>query len=469
MSKVVFIVFMMTVLTGAGEARLYAADINIGGEFRSRAFYTQNLSDAHGHRDNSVCPGGDLSSGTIDDTNCDDQEAFADIRVRMKVTASQGMATGVVLVDFFNDHRGQDAATLNTGATGSGTGDHVLGGSGFGRSLDTVSLREAYLRVSWPAMHFIAGRYGFKLGNGLILDDTADAVTIAIPATWATFTFSQLLLDTNSRGSGNTTLYLSNLSMAPYTKFKTGLFGFFLNDRGPNLVMNPCVPGSTVGCPITVFGDDQMVLTGLGWTMDFKGKTFHWATELDYLKGTIRTKNPAPRNPSGDDISLRGINALAQLGWTGRAMDAELTGIYGSGQDPEDYPGTGDRININAISPNFVLGNILVNNETTSDRDGGDIGGLSAGKMAIGWRPDPMVRLEAVGIVAWLSEKPLTGESRYLGWEVDGNLSWEIERDLRLEAGLGFLFTGGGWKNLLNDPGAGGTIVKGSTKLVYSF
>ncbi len=257
--------------------------------------------------------------------------------------------------------------------------------------------------------------------------------------------------------------------MAPYTKFQTELFGFFLNDRGPNLVLNPCVPGSTVGCPITDFGDDQMVLSGLGWTMDFKGKAFHWATELDFLKGTIRTESPALRNPSGDTIKMRGVNALVQLGWNGRVLDAELTGIYGSGQDPEELPGSGDQININAISPNFVFGNILINNETTSDRDGGSVSGISAGKLAIGWRTDPTVRVEAVGIVAQLSEKPLTGESRYLGWEVDGNLSWDIERDLRLEAGLGLLFTGGGWKNLYNDSGAGSTIVKAATRLVFSF
>ncbi|HSG06019.1 MAG TPA: hypothetical protein VLB09_06445, partial [Nitrospiria bacterium] len=243
--------FILAVFAVSGVERIYAAEINIGGEIRSRAFYTQNLSDAHGHGDDDVCPGGDLTFGTPDDTGCDDQEGFADIRFRLKVTAAQGIASGAVLVDFFNDSPGRDAATLNTVSSGSGTGDHVLGSSGFGRSLDTVSLREGYLRVSWPVVHLVVGRYGFTLGNGLILDDSADAVSIAFPAKWATFTFSQILLDTDSRGSGNTTMYLTNINMAPYTKFKTGLFGFFLNDRGPNLVMTPCVPGSTVGCPIT--------------------------------------------------------------------------------------------------------------------------------------------------------------------------------------------------------------------------
>ncbi len=439
-----------------------AAEMKFGGEFRTRGFYTNNLTD--------------LNSGK------DDQEAFNDARFRLKVSATEGLATGVVLIDFFSGSQGQDVAALNSTSTGDRTGDRVLGSEGFGRSLDVIRLKEGYLRVSWPLLHLVVGRQGVTLGQGLILDDTADAVSVAIPMGWASLTFVDLLIDTPPGGSGNTSAYLANLNLSPSADFGSSLFALLLKDRGPNLFYTPsfsipanllpvppCVAVTAHGCNLSDFGDDQAVLAVLGWAMDHHGPSFRWATELNYLKGSIRTDQAVAMNPSARGIDLRGGNALGQFGWTGQRTDIQLTGIYSTGQKPNDLPPTGHKLNINAISPNFVLGNILVNNETVSDRDGGNIGGLTAAKLAIGWRPGGMIRAELAGIRAQMTERPAAGESRDLGWELDANASWQMDPHLLLTGGFGILFPGDAWMTLKADPAATDHMIKASTKLIYTF
>lgn len=442
-------------MSGAMGSEGRAAEVNYGGEFRARSFYTNNLTDLH--------------SGP------NDQEAFTDGRFRLKISATEGLATGVVLVDFFNGSGGRDVAVLNSASTGDGTGDRSLGSAGFGRSLDTVRLKEGYLRVSWPWAHLVVGRQGVTLGHGLILDDTADAFTIAIPMGWSTLTVMNLLLDSPARGSGNTSVYLADLNVSPTTGFASSLFALVIKDRGPNLFFGqspffmPCGIGSTSPCPVSGFGDDQAVLTVVGWSMDGTGSSFQWATELNALKGRIRTHDITLYNPSSRGIDLKGGNALAKIGWTGRRADIQLTGIYATGQKPENLPPTGHKLNINAVSPNFVLGDILVNNETVSDRDGGDIGGLTAGKLAVGWRPNGVIRGELAGIRARMSQPPVPDAPRNLGWEFDANVFWQLDPRLRLTGGLGILFPGDAWPVLLGDPGAKDHVVKLSTKLSYTF
>jgi hypothetical protein len=429
--------------------------MKFGGEFRARGFYTNNLSD--------------LNSGK------DDQEAFNDARFRLKVSATEGLATGVVLVDFFNGSSGVDVAALNSASTGGGTGDRMLGSAGFGGSLDAVRLREGYLRVSWPLLHLVVGRQGVTLGHGLILDDTADAVSVAIPMGWSTLTVVDLLIDTDARGSNNSSAYLANLNLSPSADFGSSLFALLLKDRGPNLFFGrtpffaPCGIGSIAACPLAGFGDDQAVLAVLGWAMDHHGPSFRWATELNYLKGSIRTDQAVAMNPSARDIDLRGGNALGQFGWTGRRLDVLLTGLYATGQKPDDLPPAGHKLNINAISPNFVLGNILVNNESVSDRDGGNIGGLTAAKLAIGWRSGGMIRGELAGIGARLSEEPTVGAPLNLGWELDANASWQLDPRLVLTGGFGILFPGDAWVTLMGDTEAVDHMIKASTKLIYTF
>jgi len=445
-------------MTVAAPLTARAAEVAFGGEFRARGFYTNNLTDLNSSKD--------------------DQEAFNDARFRLKVSATEGLATGVVLVDFFNGANGQDVATINSTPTGDGTGDRTLGSDGFGRSLDSVRLKEGYLRVSWPALHLVAGRQGVTLGHGLILDDSADAFSIAIPMGFVTLTVMDLLIDTpSSRGSGNSSAYLADLNLAPSSEFGTSLFATVVKDRGPNLLFgpsaffNPCGIGSTSLCPLAGFGDDQATIAVLGWAMDHKGQAVRWATELNYLKGTIRTNQPLdPNNLSGQRIDLRGANALGQFGWTGGRIDVQLTGVYSTGQKTDGLPQNGGhKLNINAISPNFVLGNILVNNESVSDRDGGNIGGLTAAKLAVGWRFGGMIRAELAGIRAQMTERPAAGASRDLGWELDANAAWPLDPHLLLTGGAGILFPGEAWMALKGDPAATDHMIKASTKLVYTF
>jgi len=456
MRLIYYILLGIWLLGAAAPFTARAAEMKFGGEFRARGFYTDNLSD--------------LNSGVKD------REVFNDGRFRLKFSATEGLATGVVLVDFFNGANGQDVATINSAPAARGTGDRTLGSDGFGGSLDSVRLKEGYLRVSWPMFHLVVGRQAVRLGHGLILDDTADAFTIAIPMGWASLTVMDLLIDTASRGSGNSSAYLADLNLAPTSDFGSSLFAILLKDRGPNLYFgptpffNPCGIGSTAACPISDFGNDQAVLAVLGWAMDQKGPIFRWATELNYLKGSIRTNDATSMNSLSRGLKLQGINALGRVGGTVRRIDLLLTGLYSTGQRAENLPlNGGKKLNINAISPDFVLGNILVNNETVSDRDGGNIGGLSAAKLTIGWIPGGGVRGEVTGIRAWMTERPAPGASRDLGWELDANAFWPLDPTLLLTGGFGILFPGDAWIILNGDPGATDHVLKFSTKLTYTF
>ena len=477
MKAVFYFLIFLTLFMAAAPLRARAADINFNGEFRTRYFYDNNLTDAHSGHGNG-CRGPDGVPGTGDDY-CNDQESFADARFRLKVMATQDIMTGVLLVDFFSTQPSQDAATLNAPSAGNTNGNRILGSDGFGQSLNSVALREGYLRISWPAAHLVIGRQAVTLGHSLILDDTADAATLAIPMSWATLTFMDLFLVNSSSGLSSTSGYLADLNVDPTAGFKSSLFVLFIKDRGPNLVFNqtasfaPCadLPQlSPAACPLTDFGNDQATIGTVGLSMDQQLSSIRWGGELDLLNGSIKTHdNTPPLNPNGKDISISGMNALAQLGWTGVRYDSLFTGLYATGQKPGDLPSNGKKLNLNAISPNFVLGNILVNNETTSDRDGGNIGGLTAIKLALGWRPDPMFRTELAGIWAWLTEAPAKNASRNLGSEFDLNASWQLETHLLLTGGAGILLTGNGWKTLYSDPNANDNMVKISTKLIYTF
>ena len=152
-------------------------------------------------------------------------------------------------------------------------------------------------------------------------------------------------------------------------------------------------------------------------------------------------------NPAAESIRIRGFNALLEIKLLGPIANVGLTGIYASGQDPGDHPAAGgDDINVNAISANYVLGNILVNNEITSDRDGGSIGGLTAIRLTLErpfWN-----RLDGELVVIWaqLTESPGSGIDSDLGWEIDFNTTYPFSDHLVWKSGLGILFSGEAWE-----------------------
>jgi hypothetical protein len=459
---------------------VWGLDIKYNGEVRFRAFYTDNLSDAH-HHNGSDCPGPDGSFGTSDDT-CDDQESFTDARFRLRLSATEGITTGVVAVDFFSQE-GRQVATLAPSEKVQ-TGSWRFGSDGFGGSLDTLFLREAYLHARIPWLRVVLGRQSIQLGHRLILDDTVDAIVLGVPAGPVSLTVAGLkIIESDKQDafseSSDTDVYFSHLSWVPAAGTDTSLFLVHLRDRGPGLMFNrPCgdpvdpdiTPPVYQICDLEDLGDDRMLLYVLGWTLDTNFNRFRLGLEADYLTGKIFTDSATTLNPLGKDIALRGVNGLIQLDITLPGVQAGLTGLYASGQVQKDIPERGgDRLNINAISPNFVLGNILVNHETTSDRDGGDVGGMTAVKLALERSFWFGIEGELAVIWARLTERPATGVDPDLGWELDFNTTYPIDDHLLWASGTGFLFPGEGWQGLLGDEDAEDIQIKLTTKLIYTF
>jgi hypothetical protein len=460
----------------------WGLDIKYNGEIRFRSFYTNNLSDAHDHN-GPDCPGPDGSFGTSDDT-CDDQEAFLDARFRLRLSATEGFTTGVVMVDFLSQE-GRHAATLARSDTAqTGNWRFGSGSDGFGGSLDTLFLREAYLHTTISWFHVVLGRQAIQLGHRLIMDDTADALVFGVPLGPVSLTVGGFkLIESDSHNAAvegsDTDAYFSHLAWVPAARTNTSLFIVHLRDRGPGLKFNgPCgdptdpdiTPPAYQICDLDTIGDDRMLLYVLGWTLDTNFNRFHLGLEADFLTGKIFTDSATTLNLSGEDIDLRGFNGLIQLDLILPGVQAGLTGLYASGQEQKDIPELGgDQLNINAISPNFVLGNILVNNETTSDRDGGDIGGLTAVKLTLERSLWLGIEGELAVIWARLTERPATGVDPDLGWEIDLNSTYPLDDHLLLISGFGFLFPGEGWQGLFGDPEAEDLQVKLTTKLIYTF
>ena len=215
-----------------------AAEMDLEGEVQVRGFYTQNLSDAHSGN-SKECPGPDGELGTGDDT-CDDQEAFNDIRFRLRIKAAHGIAAGVAVVDLFSQE-GENVATLSPeSSTTVETGFWRMGSEGPGAGLTTIVLREGYLQFTLPRASMVIGRQGIHLGHGLILDDTVDALVVLIPAGQVGLTFGNVKLveaDSDIGGDLDTDIYFSNVSWTPSPSAVTNFFIVYLRDRGPDLAI----------------------------------------------------------------------------------------------------------------------------------------------------------------------------------------------------------------------------------------
>src|SRR5581483_2314211 len=153
--KKLLVLALASVSTLALIPSLYAADVKFSGEFRVRGFYDENVNTFN--------------------KNTGDTEAFADERFRLRTNVTSGIASGVIALDVTNGHTGPDVATFqNPGTIFTGnTGDTRLGSVGFGSSYNVVGVREAYLKFQFPMFGATAGRSPFKLGHGMVLDDTA--------------------------------------------------------------------------------------------------------------------------------------------------------------------------------------------------------------------------------------------------------------------------------------------------------
>jgi len=452
-----------------------SVSIKMSGEFRTRGFYTSDL----------VSPGL---------PNSEDTEAFGDLRFRLKTTVKSDVAMGVIVADFTNGFCAPSVATVQSGlpldqGMGSATFDDVLGfcspgtvstgnarfgtGTAFGHSLNIVGIREAYLMVHLKNFGAVAGRKHYRLGHGLVLDDTATGVGARAHLGPVTLTVADLNLADPIAGFGSgfagtnndSALYLIKLTDAPkagmgHGKEKYSIYLGQLKDPKGNLTYNG-------------FGGQNTFVAGFNAELNFIGASLKQYTyreggpiidlEVNSFDGDIEGAGAA-------DPNISGISALASLSVSPKpGKTVGLTFVYGSGQDPSKNPATGGKLNINALSGNYSLGNILLNTSMNSDRDGSSLTVGTRGIMAVKLSADCVKdEKKSLGVaVIWAeTAEDTTFTSRNLGVELDGNASIKLDNNLQLTAGIGYLFAGNAWKEFKGDDG---DAIKLHTAVVLTF
>jgi hypothetical protein len=477
-SVIRFLAMILLLSSGwIASGRTAHAEVSLHGEVQVRGFYTNNLSDSRSH--GTDCPGLDRMPGTADDT-CDDQDSFNDIRSRFKVKGGTGIASGVAVVDVFS-REGTTPAKLSPSSAGTVETDYYrFGSDSTGGSVTTLVLREGYLQLTLPSFNLLAGRQPIRLGNGLILDDTTDGIVLAIPAGPVGITLGSLKLVESDDGIGaniDSDLYFLDTAWVASPAFTGKLFLLTVQDRGPSLTMaGPCerttgTPPAYQRCPLSALGDGLLRLYTVGIVFDVQSEHWRFGAEGDGLKGALTSNNPTSLNPKGENLDLLGVNGLIRIESVWPEITAGLTGLYASGQGRGKLPTSETsraKLNINAISPNFVLANILLNNEINSDREGGDIGGVAAVRLSVKRPVWGDLSGEVAAIWARLTRSPGDGGT-LLGWEFDVNTVYPISENIVWKNEAGILMSGSAWKGLYGDPKADDNQIKGATKLVLTY
>jgi hypothetical protein len=450
---------------------LYAVDVNFSGEFRVRSFWSDNLFDG-----NSGSAGG-----------FDDMSRFNDLRFRLKTSVKAGVTTGVVVLDFGNCLGGLDSATFQNGTNPAipfpgfmPTGDCRFGTAGFGGSFNTVGVREAYVHIDLKQVGLILGRQPIKLGHGIVLDDTADAITVELPmgATKISASMLQIADFNDSLGfavpSGvginkDTTIWLVNVGIDQKSHV-INLYDAFLYDQSPGtnfaLLSYPTIPGAAFFVPGFA---DKIWVNYLGLSLDAKNGPLALAFEGTYDLGRAELAG------GGKDIRLGGWNLMGDA--TADTGGAKVGGtvVYTSSQEPTAV----NDFNVADISGNFQLGNILLNHEQTSDRDGGSLSGgfLGAGLFAVKLHADMMptqkLTVGGAAIYALTPDRGICGSAceRTIGYELDANAKYAVDDNLTFSAGAGYLVTANGARDFYSGAGgvANSNLWKLSAKAVFTF
>jgi hypothetical protein len=439
---------------------LYAVDVNFSGEVRVRSFWTDNLTDGN-------------SGGGANE----DMARFDDLRFRLKTSIKAGVSTGVVVLDFGNCFVASDASTFNNGVGTAGTtGDCRFGSGGLGHSFGTVGVREAYLHIDLKKVGFILGRQTLKLGHGIVFDDTADAITVVLPLGGATVTASMLQISDTTDALGltaginnDTTVWLVNVGM-DHGSHIVNIYDALLYDQSPAFTtLNSFYPTTLGGALLLqpwMATVDKLWVNFIGVSVDAGQGPLKLAFEGNYAYGAAGAT--AVRS-----ARLSGWNLMGDA--TADAGGAKIGGtvVYTSGQD---LTAVGDA-NVTDISGNFQLGNILLNNEQVSDRDGGSLGGgfTGAGLIAVKLHADvmPTEKLDVGGalIYAQTREAWCVGCSRHVGYELDANAKYKVDDNLAFSAGAGYLLTAGGARDFYSGVGgpANSNLWKLSAKAVFTF
>lgn len=196
-------IFFAAALILVSAQSLYAADLKVNGEFRVR-----------GYSYNSVT-GQDYGQG--------DGADYLDSRFLLNGSVTQGMTSGVFEL------------MLNSGCfscSGSSDGGATWG-NGYGASGNSISfVHQAYMNVTFPAANLIAGRSILKLGHGIILNETADNLSLKIPLSILSIDLAYLKIVepdyiNNSHAVANDldrNGYLINVGLKPMETFNINLF-----------------------------------------------------------------------------------------------------------------------------------------------------------------------------------------------------------------------------------------------------
>ncbi len=421
-----FLIFTMTLLF---VPQSYAADVKLSGDIRIRATAIDNLSDANDKRD--------------------DRHTFMDSRFRIKTSASSDPVTAIVTLDISNDYNDSSGCPSDSPA-GCGTGNYRMGTVAFGNTYNIVGVREAYLLLKYDGIGFALGRKTFHLGQGLLFEDTADGIATKVTTGPIETVLASLKLFEHSASTTGATedadLYLLKFRIRegddtaqPYGKGKS-LFVAYLKDPKPSLA------------PFSTLATDEANLLASGVTGDLSIGPHLLNFEIDYLAGKLK-------NTASSDTDLSGYNLLFSADLKTLVGDVDLTALYTSGEKPT----ADDKTNINGISGNYVLGNILINDKISSDRDGqcASLGGnriVFGGRSCIGGSGITALKVryplvnrtptEVVLIWAQTTQPVATGASKDLGFEIDFNQKYKLAENAFIGVYLGYLVSGEAYKNI---------------------
>lgn len=397
----------------------FAAKIDVGGELRARGYYIQ-----------------------AEDFTEDGDANWLDARFRLDTKVSQGMTTGVLQVDFLN------GATMSKG-DGDSTGILVLGND-TGHSYDLVGVRQAYLAVNFPAVTVIAGRYEAKLGNGLVLNDTADLVAVVAPIGPVNLLVGYLLLgeddapatNATAGGAGDDTAFAVNAGIKDI-----GGSGFDANLFLVSAALN------SVSELLAPTGDEDTKLRVIGLTGNGKVGPASVAAEVDIFSGDVGGDATTAGDFKGTNLLLSGSLPSGSVG-----LPVGLTAaiLYASGQDTSS---TSDEYNINTIDGDFRASNILVRDDFNNYEGVSSlsVGAGAAGSYLVGGLGLQAIKVAAtlqtfkfagmshtpeIGLVwAQTSEDDADGDSD-LGTEIYVNTNCVHDQNLSSNIGLAFVSAG---------------------------
>ena len=377
----------------------FAAKIDVGGDLRARAYMIQSA-----------------------DFTEDGDANWLDARFRLNAKVSQGMTTGVVQVDFLNasaDSMGMDS-----------TGNLILGND-TGHSYALLGVRQAYLAVNFPAVTVIGGRYEAKLGNGLVLNDTADLVAVVAPIGPVNLLVGYLLLGENdapqpaASPAGDDTAFAVNAGLK--------------NLAGSGVDLNLFL----VSAYLQSVDEGDTKLQVIGLTGNGKVGPATVAAEVDLFTGDVTA-----------DDSFEGTNLLLSGGMPVGPIGLNVAVLYATGQDPDSTD-----LNINTIDGDFRASNILVrddfnNYEGVSSLSFGAgsagsylVGGLGLQAVKVAATLPTMKALNAthtpeIGLVwAQTSEDDVDGDSD-IGTEIYVNTNCVFDQNLSSNIGLAFVSAG---------------------------